>query len=306
MFNVPVFPYSKFRVQRSMFEVRKIITHPGSAHKDEFLACALLIAENKVSIIRREPTAEDLTDPKVAVVDVGGEHTPENLNFDHHQLPRSETSTCALSLVLQYFNLYEDAREFCPWLEIVEWFDCRGLGGTAQSLGIDREILSRLNSPIDIILLRRFANQNEHKPGEPIWEVMRMLGQDLIEYLRSYRKRIDFIEAHAEVWTFDFADKPFKALFMPRTEPLPEDASAGLHNHVLKLGLEDEVLALIYPDNRGSGYGLRRFKDAQQFDFTRLEHEHDIHFAHVHGFIAKTSSTEQQRLRELIQLALVE
>ncbi len=37
----------------------RILTHPGGSHKDEFLACCLLLAENPVPIVRREPTAED-------------------------------------------------------------------------------------------------------------------------------------------------------------------------------------------------------------------------------------------------------
>lgn len=287
--------------------IRSIITHPGSAHKDEFLACAVLLSEHKVPVIRREPTDKDLADPTIAVVDVGGEHVPERKNFDHHQLPRSSNGvTCALSMVLQHLDLYEDAKEFCPWLEVVEWFDCLGPGGTAKTLGIDREILTRLNSPIDIILLRRFAGQTRHNPGEPVWEIMRMLGEDLVGYICNYRKRINFVEEHAEVWTLEKAGENFKALFMPRTDPLPDEASAGLFNHVQKLGLEKEILALIYPDNRGEGYGLRRFKDARQLDFRKLESESDVHFAHSHGFIAKTSSTDYERLKHLVQYAFVD
>ena len=213
--------------------IRSIITHPGSAHKDEFLACAVLLAEHRVPIIRREPTQRDLEDPSIAVIDVGGEHLQERNNFDHHQFPRDHTPTCALSLILKYLDLYEDTREFCPWLEITEWFDCRGPKGTAQSLGIDREILGKLNSPIDIIILRRFASQKKHMPGEPIWEVMQMIGKDLVDYIRSYRDRVNFIKEHSEVWTLESEGICFKALFMPRTEPLPEEASSGMNNHVM-------------------------------------------------------------------------
>ena len=41
-----------------------ILTHPGSAHKDEFLACCVLLAEaaSPVPIHRREPTDADLAD----------------------------------------------------------------------------------------------------------------------------------------------------------------------------------------------------------------------------------------------------
>ena len=48
-----------------------ILTHPGSSHKDEFLACCVLLADHRVPIVRREPTAGELADPSVAVVDVG-------------------------------------------------------------------------------------------------------------------------------------------------------------------------------------------------------------------------------------------
>ena len=286
--------------------IRSIITHPGSAHKDEFLACAVLLSQNRVPIIRREPSQSDLDDSNTAVIDVGGVCQPELNNFDHHQFPRNHTPTCALSLILQHLDLYKDTREFCPWLETTEWFDCRGPKGTSQLLGIDRDILSKLNSPIDIILLRRFGSQKRHLPGEPIWEIMRMIGTDLVEYIRSYRARVDFVRAHAEVWTLESAGIHFKALFLPRTEPLPEEASAGLSSHVTTLGLENEVLALIYPDNRGEGYGLRRFKDSIQLDFRKLESEDDVHFAHIHGFIAKTSSTDCERLKRLVRYAFVE
>jgi len=33
-----------------------ILTHPGSAHKDEFLACCVLLASSPGPIVRREPT----------------------------------------------------------------------------------------------------------------------------------------------------------------------------------------------------------------------------------------------------------
>ncbi|MBC2604327.1 MYG1 family protein [Puniceicoccus vermicola] len=285
--------------------IRAIVTHPGGAHKDEFLACAALLAENPVPISRRDPTPENLADPTIAVVDIGHQHDPELCNFDHHQFPRDHVPTCALSLVLQKLDLYEDAQKFCDWLEVVEWFDCRGLKDTAEWLGTDRDTLAKLNSPVDSGILRRFASCTEHQPGEPIWELMRMIGQDMIEYISGLRTRLTFVDQHAEFWTIEGSEESFKALFMPRTDPLPDDPAVGLFRYVQQQGLENEVLAMIYPDSRGTGYGLRRFSDDPRLDFTQIESEPDVHFAHARGFIAKSSADSVERLKELVSAAWI-
>ena len=279
--------------------LRTIVTHPGSAHKDDLLACCVLLADNPAQIERREPTGADLNAADIAVIDIGHEHDPAKLNFDHHQFPRDQTPTCALSLVLEHLGLYADARRFCDWLETSEWLDCRGPVNTAEWLGADRSILAKLNSPIDVTLMRRFAAAEVHAPGQPVWEVMRMVGQDLIEYITGLRERLQLIAEQAEVWEFD----GFSALFMPRTDPLPDEPSAGLGRYIEQAGLEKEVLATIYPDRRGEGYGMRRFNDDPRLDFTRIEEEADVHFAHKQGFIAKTSATDVDRLRHLLAQA---
>lgn len=286
-----------------------ILTHPGSAHKDEFLACCVLLASFPVPILRREPTEADLADPAIAVVDVGHRHEPARNNFDHHQLPDDAAPTCALSLVLQHLGLYADARAFCDWLEPAEWFDCRGPNVTARRLGIERKVVDQLLSPIDITLLRRFAAATRHSPGEPLWEIMRLVGTDLLDYLRTLRSRLTFIGQHAQLWSLDGLaisaenSQVPAVVFMPRTDPLPEEPSAGLDRYVTEQGLDARVVALIAPDRRGGGYGLSRHRDHPRLDFSRIKAEPDVHFAHLRGFVAKTSATDPQRLRQLLMLA---
>ncbi|MFA6961542.1 MAG: MYG1 family protein [Opitutaceae bacterium] len=281
-----------------------ILTHPGSAHKDEFIACSVLLAIHPVPILRREPEPADLADTSTAVIDVGHVHDPALNNFDHHQLPRDYVPTCSLSLVLQHLGLYDDAREFCDWLEPAEWFDCRGPNDTARWLGIERSAVSKLHSPIDGTLLRRFAQCSRLTPGEPLWEIMRMIGDDLLTYVRSLRERLDFIGRHAELWTLDHDAGTPCILFLPRTNPLPDDPSAAIERYVESRGLGERVLGLVSPDRRGGGYGLSRHRDCGRLDFTRIAAEPDVHFAHARGFIAKSSATDPQRLRELLRLAL--
>jgi hypothetical protein len=278
-----------------------ILTHPGGSHKDEFLACCVLLADHPVPIVRREPGAVDLADPSIAVVDVGASHDPAFGNFDHHQFPKDHPPMCSLSLVLQHLGLYEDARAFCDWLEPAEWLDTRGPKETANWLGIGRDTLAKLNSPIDVTLLRRFATISRLEPGEPLWEVMRWIGSDLIEYLRTLRRRLDFIAEVGEFWEIHAEDESFRVLYVPRTEPLPEEPSAGLARFIESHPDGAQVVGMVYPDRRGNGYGLSRHNDHPCLDFTRIENHDDVHFAHARGFVAKTSATCPERLRELLQ-----
>jgi len=279
----------------------RILTHPGGSHKDEFLACCLLLAENPVPIVRREPSQEDLDDLSVAVVDVGHEHDASRGNFDHHQFPKDHPPLCSLSLVLQHMGLYDDARKFCDWLEPAEWFDTRGPVETARWLGVERETLFKLNSPIDTTILRRFAAVSELAPGSPLWEIMRWIGEDLLSYLRNLRDRLDAIGRVGEFWEIQTPKGPFKVLFLPREDPMPDEPSAGLGRFIDSRPEEGEIAGLVYPDRRGAGFGLSRHNDHPGLDFTRIGDCEDVHFAHARGFVAKTSATEPARLRELLE-----
>jgi Uncharacterised protein family (UPF0160) len=280
-----------------------ILTHPGGAHKDEFLACCLLMAKNRVPVVRREPTLEDLADRETAVVDVGHLHEPERGNFDHHQFPKDHPPLCALSLVMQHLEIYEDAREFCDWLEPAEWFDTRGPVETARWLGLPRETLAKLNSPIDITLLRRFATYSVIQPGEPLWEAMSWIGEDLLSYIKTLRDRLDEISRVAEFWEIVTATGNFRVLYMPRIEPISAEPSAGLARYILSSEYSDEIVGFVYPDRRGTGFGLSRHNDHPGLDFTRISECEDVHFAHARGFVAKTSAVREDRLKELLAQA---
>jgi len=298
------FDNGNFEVQRELLMIQSIVTHPGGAHKDDFLACAVLLSAFPVSIFRRDPTQDELADPQVAVVDVGHRHEPDLHNFDHHQFPRDMDPTCSLSLVLQNIGIYEDTKEFCSWLETAEWFDCRGPNDTADWLGVDREAMAKLNSPIDVSVLQAFAKKSEHHSGEPIWEVMKMIGADLVSYVTNLRDRMGQVAQVEQVWDLGEGDG-MKAAFVPRTDPPIDDASGALAWRIKELELEEEVVAMVYPDSRGAGYGMRRFNDSPVLDFSLLADEPDVHFTHARGFIAKTSCPEIDRLKQLLLLARV-
>ena len=285
--------------------ITNIVTHPGGAHKDDLLACAVLLSKYPVSIFRREPSEEELANPEIAVVDIGHRFEPELNNFDHHQFDRDLEPTCALSLVLQNIGIYEDTKEFCSWLETTEWFDCRGPNETAEWLGVEREAMAKLNSPLDISMFQAFSRQSEHHSGEPVWEVMKMIGADLVNYVTGLRSRMNQVAEVEEIWQLGEGTEFFKVAFVPRTDPPIEDASGGLAWRIKELGLEEEVVAMVYPDSRGSGYGMRRYNDNPCLDFCRLQGEPEVHFTHNRGFIAKTSCIDPDGLKEMLLLAKV-
>ena len=288
-----------------MSELRLVVTHPGGAHKDDLLACCVLVARNGCPIERREPTAEDLSDPQVAVVDVGGAHDAASSNFDHHHFPREHPPTCALSLVLDALGIYDDARRFCDWLEPAEWFDSRGPKRTAEWLGVPRRAVSQLHSPIDGTLLRRFAAGSVHRPGEVVYDYMRLVGEDLLGYLGAVRAGIERVRAVAQRWQVEAHGEVIEAVFVPRASGALEDPSGNAARYVRAEGLEEVVGATVYPDRRGDGYGIARYEDDPRLDFSRVEAEPDVRFAHKSGFVCKTDATDPGRLRALIRGAVV-
>ena len=283
--------------------IQKILTHPGGAHKDDLLAVCILVATHGVPVVRRDPTDEELSEPRIAVVDVGGSDDASKSNFDHHRYPREHKPTCALSLVLQHLGLYEDALNFCDWLEPAEWFDSRGPNQTAQWLGVPRRIISQLNSPIDVTLLRRFGQETELMPGSTLYECMRFIGQDLLDYLRVARERIDFTKTHSSRWSIPQGDEMIEVVFLPRTDPPADEPSTSVNNYIRAEGLDQTIAAIVYPDRRGEGYGIARYEDHPRLDFAQVKNEADVHFAHKTGFMCKTSATEPKRLQELVAAA---
>ncbi|MEM1413922.1 MAG: MYG1 family protein [Myxococcota bacterium] len=281
-----------------MESIHTILTHPGGAHKDDLLGVAVLVAKHGAPIVRREPKDADLADPGVAIVDVGGEHEPSRMNFDHHHFPREHPPTCALSLVLAHYGLYEDARTFCEWLEPAEWFDSRGPNKTAAHLGVPRRAVGQLFSPIDGTVLRRFAARTELAPGETLYEVLRFVGEDLLAYLATVRERIAFTEARAERWSLEASGGAIEVVFLPRTDPLPAEPSATVAAYVRARGLTPA--ATVYPDRRGPGYGIARWEDHPRLDFQRVAAEPDVSFAHASGFVCKTRAMDPERLKALV------
>jgi len=64
--------------------------------------------------------------------------------------------------------------------------------------------------------------------------------------------------------------------------------------------LEEDVVAMVYPDSRGEGYGMKRFNDCSEMDFSKIANDPKVRFAHTRGFIAKVEPMEIDELKQLL------
>lgn len=265
-----------------------IVTHPGRAHRDEFLAICFLVgaAQAPVWIIqRREATPEDLADECTVVVDTGGQHNPRKLNFDHHQLERDAPATCSLSLVLKFLNLNMDlAYRLCPWIGYTEILDSKGPHVASLAYGFTKEALSAIQSPVESSVLRKFGQQEEIWYHEPLFHLMQFIGRQYIDYFRAVDIQRDVVAkaiGYTQIDGIVIAD-------MTKLNTKATGVSAAA-----RLALEDkeaDVAVEIHQDERGPGLTLlRKDPDGSRIDFSTIEDRPEISFAHKSGFIAKTT-----------------
>jgi hypothetical protein len=260
------------------------ITHPGSAHRDEFISCCLLLAAGIIhKILRREPTVAELDDPNILVVDVGGQHCPEKGNYDHHQLPRDADPTCSLTLIMPLLGVsLKAARGIWNWFEFSEWLDSKGPYQTATHLGMEPDALLAMVSPIETTILRWFEEHEEVVHGDLCYQLMERIGREKLEYLMLVSERLEFLGSHA---TFNQnADESF--WLDARCVPKDQNPVLGIE---MFLQMEQKDCPItVTNDDRGDGFAIFRRNDDHRVDLSKLEGWADIVFAHRGGFIAKT------------------
>jgi hypothetical protein len=257
----------------------KIITHPGSAHKDDFMSVSILLATlGSAEIYRREATPEDLSDPKTYVVDVGMVYDPEKHNFDHHQDP---TFPCAFHLVMRYLGYHDAAMAVFGWYSHMSMMDVRGPYRTAQYLGVDTSILFASSSPIDGYILSCFSKLSSLSRQDAFYGLMKDFGEDFIELVSQKMKRLEQLKKEAQILPV----KHLKAL----VSMIGDNPKLSMELYLRDLG-DDEVVMSITPSVRGEGWELLRLGDNLQIDFRTVAKNPEIRFVHANGFMAKTRS----------------
>jgi hypothetical protein len=268
----------------------KIVAHPGSAHKDDFLSVSVLLATLKqAEVFRREPTEEDLNDPDTYVVDVGLELCPERHNFDHHQ---DRSLPCAFHLVMQHLGHHEAAMLMFAWYPHMSMMDVRGPYRTAEHLGVDSSVLFASSSPIDGYIISTFASLETLNAQNPLYDLMKSLGENMIALIGRKMERLERLKSEAKVIEI----KHLKAV----ASDIGNSPKLAMELY-LRLLDDENIVMSITPSNRGEGWELLRLGDNTIVDFRMIENNPEIRFVHGSGFLAKTNT--RLPLEEVVELA---
>ena len=286
-----------------------IVVHPGKAHLDDFTACAeAMVAEawkdpdaaitlcSRVVIVRRDPTPEEIDDPSVLVLDVGGIHDPEKGCFDHHQLPRGSRE-CAMTLFSKSVkhpttgeSLYDIMCRLYPWYRTRAVLDATGPFNAAREEGVEWATVAKFLGPFEDIVLTAFA--------EAMDEERASLALDFANDILTKIEAESCVRSALERWK---TGQGVSVIDFTRARPDDVDAVSDAI-----LAAEPDGVA-VFRDKRGSGFALMRIKDDPRVDLSKAKSLPCMAFCHANGFYATTRDPVNRAiLADILGTAYVE
>jgi hypothetical protein len=257
--------------------VRRIVVHPGLAHVDDIMACAVAYAfgvPHDAPIERRKPTGEELASPETLVLDVGFLHDPARLDFDHHQRARHETPKCSFRLLAEWLDVADELALLFPWFEIWNQLDTRGPYETAALIGTTgAQIAGLVGHPLGEWVIRHFAD-------DPAFRQKVALG--LAKEIDKTRRCWAALKEKA-------VQREIAGLAVADFRACGTDEISRCSDVWLRLR---PAACLISRDGRGTGLTFLRYADDPRLDFSRCAGRPYVLFAHPGGFILKTQSLE--------------
>lgn len=256
-------------------KVRRIVTHGGLPHMDDIMACAIAYAlgvPHDAVIERRNPKPGELESMTVLVLDVGGVHDPEHLDFDHHQRSREEDPKCAFKLFSEWLGVDEEFSMLFRWYATWNLLDVAGPNATAAALGTSWDRLEGLvANPLADFVIRRFADDPSFR------QKIVLTLSNAIDLTRRLWKSINEKVVALEVCGLPAGD--FTAC---ATEEISRCSDIWIR-------LNRPAL-IISKDNRGEGLTILRCNDDPRLDFSRCAGKPYAVFCHPGGFLVKTRS----------------
>lgn len=315
-------------------KMKKIIVHGGNAHLDDVVSCALTLVDRAwgdmenghaatvktaladacegVVIERREPTEDELANPHVLVLDVGGHYRPDLGNFDHHQLPKG-TRESAMSLFAASVGLpngnFNGAAEYVPgsaeypgdslasfledaypWFRTRVMLDACGPFETAKENLVEWSVVERFPGPCEEIVLKAF----ERAEPEARVDVVRPLAEMILRRHAAWERVASTVKYHHPHW----ANGKFTLADFTGADPADAEACSDMFTRYVN-GVA------VFHDNRGKGLTLLRLRDDPRIDFTKVKDDPEVAFCRSGGFIVKTKSKDFDKAWRLVEGAYV-
>lgn len=282
----------------------KILVHPGPSHNDEILATALAIAcqGEVVPVFRRDPSGDDLQNQEVLVLDQGGKVDSWANCFDHHQFDRGAPAECTFTLLAKEMGVDADLGAFFPWYRTWAEIDAHGPFAWAKANSVDWNVASSILNPLDDLVHRLW--EADHGDGEVNPTLIGWLlgvGERILgaaERFRDFCSKADDADRLAGYTVGPDGEKKFGVSVkgvrvFDLTGFSPEDALEFGDAHAKLQGEKGGIIVSM--DNRGPGLTLFRRNDDPRVDFSVLDGDEAVTFAHKGGFIAKTKKPEGWR-----------
>ncbi|MFO8019801.1 MAG: MYG1 family protein [Promethearchaeia archaeon] len=279
-----------------------IITHPGKAHLDDFLSCCLVLYKDKKvkKIVRKEPTEEEIKNPKIWKLDVGNDFNPDLRLFDHHQRDMRDNT---FSLLLKEWDIWEKANEVYSWIPSMVLMDIRGSKEVVRDLDITYEALNSLDSFIERYFLRWFKTKKKITRSEVFFKLMRKFGEHFFTRIKKYFKIQELVEREGKYKMIEG---------IPVIILLSRKISNSNVLHQLASQKRRQVWPneragiLVFPNDRPEGsIGVKRLGNDRRIDLYRLHDFDKTIFAHKRGFFAALEKMSDYELEQYIKEAIV-
>lgn len=279
-----------------------IITHPGSAHLDDFLSCCFVISkcQNIKKIKRKEPNNGEIKDPSIWKLDVGENYDPEIRCFDHHQ--NEITNDCTISLLLKKWDMWSIASKVHKWLNIVVIRDTIGPEEVKNKLRISYKAMGELDSFVERTMLDKFKKQKEIKSGSLLFTLMKMIGDNFFFLIDEYNKTVKDIEGKIEYKIIEGVQSIF--------------CHKGLKHSSTLLRIIRDRMREKWPDMRGgiavypnqrvkNTIAIRKYNNDERVDFSRIANNDKVLYVHPNGFFISLKKMSEDELEQYIKDAIL-
>lgn len=276
---------------------RQILTHPGEPHLDELVASALVLAfDDEVTLLRRDnPVESDFEDKNTWVLDQGSKLEPEKYNFDHHQLAFG-VEECTISLIADHFKI-RSYLEKIPWFKQLVLLDSLGPYKAAEIQDCDPRIVQAVYTPFAEFFLYQFKDVKTITDKDPLFKNIRLMGKNIMAYYYKEKARLEFLRERCEIVNKDGIDIIY--FMVDVDEPF-----MGMHTYALENKIKGGIAVI--KDERNDGWSLRRLFEDPKINFTKIDGDSRVIFAHSSGFIAKIKKIEKPEIEELIFKSVVD